>query len=245
MQKPKRIMAVSCNHGHHANKAALDAVLKFRDEYDPHTVLHLGDAIDLQAFMASKVGKGDGEAFVSDIAEGIGFIQDLRPTIFFIGNHEDRLFRELRQSKNDFVLWAAGNLLTKIEVALKSIKADMVPYSGTFDPKSWRTYGGTAFGHGYMYGEMCARDHAEMLGQPVAFGHAHKLIRQAGRVVGAPEGICVGCLCDLPAMSYAKMRRQTAAWDHGFVWGEYTDKWCKLYIERINAWGRPQIPKGK
>jgi hypothetical protein len=149
------------------------------------------------------------------------------------------------ESRNEFVVYAANRLIETIEQLARHCKAELVPYAGTFDPNSWRLYGGTAFGHGFMYGEMCARDHAEMLGIPVVFGHAHKLIRQSGRVLGAPEGICAGCVCDIPSMAYAKTRRQTAAWDHGFVWGEYTDKYCKLYIERVNTWQRPKIPAGK
>lgn len=245
MQKPKRILVVGCSHGEHIDTESAQAVLKFQQDYKPHTTLHLGDFIDAGAFMASKVRDGDGSAILPDLTEGMNFLSELRPTIMFCGNHEDRLWNLREDTKNELVRFAAGHVIEKIEYLARQVKAELVPYDGTYDPNSWREYGGTAFGHGFMYGEMCARDHAELVGQPVCHAHAHKLMRQPGRVIGAPGGICCASLASIPAMRYAKNRRQTAAWDNGYVWGEYTDKWCKLYLERIKIWQRPKIPRGK
>jgi predicted phosphodiesterase len=243
--KPKRILVVSCSHGHLINDEAAAAVLKFREEYKPHTVLHLGDAIDAGCFMASNVRTGEGDPIDRDLQRGIEFVENLSPTTLFMGNHEDRLWRLRHESRNEFVTYAADRVIKSIEQLAKACKAEMVPYAGTFDPNSWRTYGGTAFGHGFMYNEQAARDHAEMLGMPVVIGHVHKLLRQPGRAIGAPEGIAVGCLCDIPSMAYAKTKRQTSAWDHGYAWGEYGENWCRLYLERISKWKRPNIPAGK
>jgi hypothetical protein len=245
MQKPKKFLAVSCSHGHHINRDAAEKVLKFRDEYKPHKVLHLGDAIDADCFRAGAMRDGGGGDIIADLRYGLEFVERLAPTTLFLGNHEDRLYRLLNESKNELVLYAASDVCNKIEVLVKDLKAELVPYSGVGSTECWRLLGGTAFGHGVMYNEQAARDHAEMLGRPVVFGHVHKILRQAGRCPGAPEGVSVGCLADIPAMAYAKSRRATASWDLGFAFGEYTDTWCKVYTERIDQWQPAKIKQAK
>jgi len=244
-EKPKRILAVACSHGHLIDEDSAKAVLKFKRDFNPHRTIHLGDFIDVSAFMGGHIASGEGADVSGDMESGIDFVRQLEPDIIFNGNHEDRLWKLRESSNRELVVYAASRAIDAIEYMARDLKAELVPYAGTFDPNSWRTYGGTAFGHGFMFGEMCARDHAEMLGRPVVFGHAHKIIRQPARTLGAPEGICAGCLCSVPAMAYAKTRRQTAAWDNGWVFGEYTDKWCKLYVERRRAWQPAEIPHGK
>jgi len=241
MQKPKRFLAVSCSHGHLINKDAAEAVLKFKDEYKPSHIMHLGDFVDCEVFRAGAIRDGSGGDIVSDLRYGLEFVERLAPNTLFLGNHENRLYRLLSESKNELVLYAAGDVVHKIELMAKQLKAEIVPYSGTGSTDCWRLLGNTAFGHGIMYNEQAARDHAEMLGRPVVFGHVHKILRQPGRCPGAPEGVSVGCLADIPAMGYAGTRRQTASWDLGYCFGEYTDTWCKVYTERITQWQPAKI----
>lgn len=238
----KRILAVGCSHGHHMNHEAAKAVLKFKLDYKPHMTIHLGDFLDLSAFMGKKVGTGEGEDPIHDMRAGFEFLEELEPDILFMGNHEDRLWNLLDHNR-ELVRYAARDVIGKIEGLAKRMKAETVPYGGVHDANSWRNIGGVAYGHGYLYNEQCARDHAEMLGMPCVFAHVHKLLRQAGRAHGAPEGISAGCLASIPAMTYAKNRRATAAWDNGFVFGEYSDKGSKLYLERTHSWQRPEIPQ--
>ena len=245
MQKPKKFMAVSCSHGHLINKDASEKVLKFRDEYKPDHVMHLGDFIDADCFRAGAMRNGEGSDIVADLLYGLEFVEKLAPKTLFLGNHEHRLYKLLSESKNELVLYAAGDVVNKIELMAKNLKAKLVPYSGTGSVECWRLLGNTAFGHGIMYNEQAARDHAEMLGRPVVFGHTHKILRQPGRCPGAPEGVSVGCLADIPAMAYAGTRRQTASWDLGFAFGEYTDDWCKVYTERISQWQPKEIKRAQ
>lgn len=240
-QKPKRWLAVSCSHGHLMSKSAAEHVLKFANEYRPHKTFHLGDFIDLDCFRSGAIRSGEGRDLVNDLIDGFNFVEQLKPSTIFYGNHEDRLFRILSESKSELIRFAAADVASRIQQMASRLRAEVVPYSGTGSTECWRLLGGTAFGHGIMYNEQAARDHAEMLGRPVVFGHVHKILRQAGRCPGAPEGVSIGCLANIPAMSYAKSRRATAAWDLGFAYGEYTDKWCKVFTERISEWQPSEI----
>lgn len=239
----KKILVVSCSHGNHIDKEAAKAVLKFKKDYKPHVTVHLGDFIDLSAFMMSNLRNGEGEGIEPDISEGIDFLTELEPTKIFLGNHEDRVFA-LRQHNNELVSWAAGQVVEDIEYMARSLKAELVPYSGTFDPGSWRRYGNTAFGHGFLFSENACRDHAEMIGMPVVHGHIHRIAHQPGRSLGAPMGISVGCLASIPAMHYAKTRRATASWATGYGWGEFDATKCIIHTTRIKQWEQPSIPLG-
>jgi hypothetical protein len=241
----KKWLAVSCSHGHLINREAAEYVLKFKDELKPHKVFHLGDFIDAGCFRAGALRNGEGGDIIADLRYGLEFVERLAPTTLFMGNHEDRLFNLVDESNNELVKFAAGEVINRIENLARNCKAEIVPYSGTGSVDCWRLLGGTAFGHGIMYNEQAARDHAEMLGRPVVFGHVHKILTQAARSPNAPQGTAVGCLADIPAMGYAKSRRATASWDLGFAWGEYGDNWCKVYTERISQWSPAKIKEAK
>lgn len=234
--KPKKWMAVSCSHGHLINRAAAEAVLKFKSEYNPQTTIHLGDFIDADAFRAGALRSGEGSDIIGDLIYGFDFMERYHPTTIFAGNHEDRLYRLLSESKSELVRYAAGDVVNKINQLIKSLGADYVPYAGMGNPEGYRELGGTLFCHGYSFGMMAPRDHVESSGRPIVMGHIHKLTSQPGRLPGAPTGYSVGCLCDIPAMTYAKSRRETATWDHGFAYGEYTDTWCSVNLQRIDKW---------
>jgi len=75
MQKPKKFMAVSCSHGHLINKDAAERVLKFRDEYKPDHVMHLGDFIDADCFRAGAMRNGEGSDIVADLLYGLEFVE--------------------------------------------------------------------------------------------------------------------------------------------------------------------------
>jgi hypothetical protein len=243
--RPKKWLAVSCSHGHLINKDAAEAVIKFKHEYKPHTTIHLGDFIDADCFRAGAIRSGEGSDIIGDLVYGLEFLQRLEVTTVFQGNHEDRLYRLQSESKNELVQFAVAEVISKIDKMIYSLKAEYVPYAGMSNPASYRELGGTLFTHGYAFGQMAARDHVESTGKPIVMGHIHKLTMQPGRLPGAPLGFAVGCLCDIPAMAYAKNRRETATWEHGFAYGEYTDTWCTVHLERISKWQPAKYTQAK
>lgn len=222
----KRILALGCSHGVHADPVALDAVLRFRESYKPHVVIHLGDFIDSAAFRAGAKGTGDeSEPIEPDVDEGLNFLAKLRPTHVLCGNHEDRLWR-LAHSHNAIVSYCAGKIVGAITDKCRRLKAQMIEYTGIHQRLE---IGGYLYTHGTVFGEQATRDMAEMYGN-VVHAHTHRAGVAKGRRSDNPTGFGVGTLSSIPAMEYAKARRATMAWSAGFVFGEYAADQSQLYL---------------
>ena len=222
----KRVMALGCSHGVYADPVAVDAVLRFRDEFEPSVVVHLGDAIDVTALRSGARGTADeGKRLEPDVDQGITFLQQLRPTVYLWGNHEDRLWR-LRDHPNAIVSYAAIQIANALNETCRKLKCKVVPYTGIYQGV---VCGGVRFMHGVMYSENAVRDHAESFGACV-FAHTHRAGMAVGRRSDFPIAFCVGTLSKMENMDYAKARRSTLSWSQGFVFGEFNDRRCQLWL---------------
>lgn len=231
MAKSKRWLAVSCNHGEHIDTGAAAELWKFCDEFRPQYRIHLGDIWDTTAWRAGAGGTADEGADVgADWDAGCQFLRRFRPHLVFLGNHDVRPQRYLRHP--NALLRRAAELYTQdIENLIqRDLRAELVQYDIR---TGWRTIGGTAFGHGFMFSENAVRDHVEMLGRPVVMGHLHYVGTQVGRAIGAPAGYCVGCLADINKMDYAKTRRATTRWGNGWAYGEFTADHCEVHLHHV------------
>jgi len=220
-KKYKRFLALGCSHGIYADPLAIEAVLKFRKNFKPHEVIHLGDFCDMSPFMGSS-DNGKGDPIKPDLLGGIEFLKQLEPTHILAGNHEARLWRDL-QSTNELKVFTAEACIEAITTTALKLHATFTPYTGVWQAVK---LGNFTFTHGTVYNENSARDMAEMYGN-VIFAHTHKPSLQNGRRIDHPVGISVGTLTKRGALEYANIRRATLAWGQGFVYGEYTDD--KLY----------------
>ena len=210
-RKWKRLMAVGCSHGIHADSRAVEAVIKFRDDYKPDTCVHLGDFCDTAAFRAGARGTNDeSEPVQPDVDGGLDFLERLRPTLVFCGNHEDRLFR-LANSSNAIMAHCAQTVISDIYKVTVGLKAELVEWNGI---RQGRMIGGYRFMHGVFYNENATRDHAEAFGN-VVHAHTHRAAVAKGRRSDSPTGYCVGTLTRMGALEYAKARRATMAWSGG------------------------------
>jgi predicted phosphodiesterase len=212
----RRFMAVGCSHGIYADPLAVEAVLRFREQYRPHEVIHLGDFTDMSAFMGGANGEGD--KIKPDLMGGIEFLNNLQCTTVLCGNHEARLWRD-RNSNNELRAMAAETSIEAIEAACLKLHANLIPYTGVWQAYKLANY---TFTHGTIYNENSARDMAGVYGN-VIFAHTHKASIQAGRTFTPSLGISVGTLTRRGAMEYANTRISTLAWSQGFVYGEYNE----------------------
>jgi hypothetical protein len=227
----ERVIAVGCSHGTFANKDALRAVLRFRDAWKPKHRIHLGDAFDSTAFRTGAI-KGDSdctESIGSDITHGSKFLREYKPTVFCIGNHENRLVK-LADHYNEIISMAAAATLGQMMDAVDGAK--LIEY--TVHPNGWHKLGGFAWGHGHLYGENYLRDSAETWGNCVV-AHAHRAGMAKGRRSDNPTAFGTGTLADIPSMGYASGRRATLAWSHGVVWGEVCGDKAALHVHEWPA----------
>lgn len=230
IQKWTKFLAVGCSHGTHISQEAREAVLQFQKRYKPEEVIHLGDAIDCTSLRAGAIKdsiSGDHSADLADDFEsGICFLKELSPTIYMMGNHENRLYA-LAQSSSAVISFAAEKGIEEIEKVAKKLHCRVFPYD---IEKGIVVLGGTAFLHGFLHSENAVRDTIESVGRPVVMAHLHRAEIQRGRMLNSPYGICTGTLANIGAMAYARQRRATLRWGHGFVWGEYSPKGCVAWL---------------
>lgn len=228
-------MAVSCSHGADIDARARTSVLKFQADYQPHKTLHLGDAIDLACLRTGARRDPDepdrAESLMDDLLAGLSFLHELRPSIYFHGNHEARAV-QLSRSGNQVVAYAAAAVMQKIQDDLTPYNTEIVPWAG-LQRSCIRYLGSTAFLHGALYNVSAARDTAEAIGGPCVFGHTHRVAVESGRVLADAVGYNIGCLINLSA-DYAAARRQTLAWRHALAFGEFCDTACTVNIKILS-----------
>jgi hypothetical protein len=239
----RRLLAVGCSHGHLVSPQAREGVLRFRQDWRPDTVIHLGDFLDLTCFRSGAVGGSDeGANPMPDMSSGIAFLKELRPSMIFCGNHEDRLWK-LRDHPKAIVAALAGMLVDEIETVAKQLRAELVPY----DYRAWRQVADCRFMHGTIFSESCVRDTAEAFAPPggaVVFAHSHRCGMARGRRGDNPIGFNTGTLANIERLDYAKTRRQTLAWSGGFVWGIYNHKRTVLWLHdngQEKSWRLPPV----
>jgi predicted phosphodiesterase len=231
----RKWVAATCSHGADIDPKAREAFLAFLDRYKPDQRIHLGDAIDLACLRAGARRDPDdpdrAESLMDDLLAGLSFLHEMRPTMYFHGNHEQRAVT-LAHSANQVVAYAAGAVMAKIHDGLAKYKTEIVPYRG-MARGSVRYLGGTAFLHGALFNVSAARDTAETIGAHCVFGHTHRVAMEPARVHADAIGYNIGCLARLD-MEYAAGRRQTLAWRHGFAYGEYSDTACTVNLVTLS-----------
>lgn len=222
VQKRKRFIICSCSHAELIDPTAESALLKFREEYKPEIVAHLGDAVDTQAWRAGAKGSADETHSVSDdIETGLNFLARLRPTLFFNGNHEFRLWKAL-QSPNAIVSHAASITIKRFRDCIEDIGCR---YVESYDwQTSWaRLNDNTIMGHGIAFSQNAVRDHALKMGENCFIGHLHIQDTASALMHGGPWASCVGYLGQWDKFHYADLWPSKMRWQTGWVFGEASD----------------------
>lgn len=227
----KRVLAIGCSHGHFIDTKAAENVLRFRwGAFKPDVVVHLGDAVDLASLRSG--ARHDPEdtdntfSLEDDIGDGLAFLKELQPTHFCYGNHEDRLN------------WMANHWHARHHTLGRALKRQLHEGLGkaqimeNWDQSAWFKFGDTLFGHGIFFGRSFLQQSADSFGKCVV-AHAHHPGSAQGQRIDHPTALSVGCLRTIKSATYAKDRRATLAWGHGFVWGEFCDTTAQLWLHSV------------
>jgi len=223
VKKRKKYIAVSCSHGEMINRKAEKELFKFCQDYKPDMTIHPGGFLGTGAFRAGCNHTAEA-GIAPDIETGLQFLKDFHSYgrsrhVTFCGNHEDRLYK-LAHDRREVVAFASQNIINSIEVTCAILDSPLYQYTIA---EMWQLLGDTFFGHGNMFNMQAARDHAEMLGRSVVFGHTHTIATGTARTASNATGHNIGWLGDVNMAGYAKTRRQTMSWRNGWAFGEYTD----------------------
>ena len=236
-----KYIASGCSHGHLEDRTAVDAVLGFVDRWKPSVRIHLGDFVDNSAFRSGAPGtKDEAASLTEDMEAGVRLLLDYRATHILNGNHEDRLWNNMFHP-SAIRARAAQALVEDIRNAVKKLRAKHIEAYDITDSRAMFRFGDTTFLHGYMFNENGVRDHAEHFGRCV-IAHLHTPGEANGRRSDHATATCVGTLADVRKLNYAKNRRSTARWGAGFVWGEFNDRECVVWLAKRNQHGEWRLP---
>ena len=224
----KRALIVGCSHGHLIDKKARDAVLKFKDEYKPDFVAHLGDAFDTTALRSGAPGtKDEAEPIAPDISSGLEFLSALQPHVYLLGNHEARLWR-LAEHYNAVVAELSQRIIDDIESRCAKLGIKMVPYN----IKQAYPLADYVLMHGVNYSQNATYWHCLHYGN-VVHAHTHRPAYECADRIDSAKGFCVGTLMNIAKAEYAQQRPSTLRWGHALVFGEYDNKHAHLGLKLL------------
>lgn len=244
--KPLRGVVVGCTHAQLMLPSAWDALYDVFDRWKPEVLIHLGDFLDTTALRSGAEGtKDEGADIKLDLEAGFGFLQWFfnRPAkrrILCQGNHDDPRWEKWLGHPNAAKRFLAETLASRAAEAYRKARIhEVAPYD---IKRGWVKFAGATWGHGYMHGEHAVRDHAEMVGGTVYMAHLHTIQERHGRSVEPSVCRCIGWLGDADKAGYARLRRNTLAWENGFLLTEHTQEETHSWQIRMDANGKFRLP---
>ena len=143
-----------------AEPEAVEKLLKFCDIWKPEVRVFGGDLFDF--FRNIRRGAGAGEkadSMQADVEAGLMFLNNFKPNVFLLGNHDKRLWDVARYHENGIVSDYAKEGVKDIQAKCRKLKCKVIDYkadSGYFDLGKVRML------HGYCAGIMATKKHAEI-----------------------------------------------------------------------------------
>ena len=242
----KKILICADNHGNHAEPRAVEALLAFKKDYKPDTLVHLGDAIDLACLRRGASNEDMGVSLKQDFDEGCQFLRDYfsgsaKDKIFLFGNHDQRLL----DAMGSHAAMIADHATTLYEEFVSCLnrcgvnKTDVFYDSrlGVVDFYPFR------FIHGYSTAENAAKAHAMAYGgkcPAVIFGHTHYRDYWRASTLDRQEAWGCSCLCGIDP-DYARKNIRKLRHSIGFIYGWYDDKsgaYQLNHVEGIDKGGK-------
>ena len=215
-----RILIINDLHRPFHDRATLQAIEKFWDDYKPHYEVYNGDIADLYSISQFDKNPSRRFSFKQECADTRGWLfsrAEANPgakRIYIDGNHEDRMRRWL---------WKHGPELSSLDelevgnlLGIDEIAAVHLPYPGVFDFLGFRIEHGYKTTMSKAYPVDVARWMAVATASSGLCAHVHRL----GKYLwsdsrGSHSYIVNGCVCKL-SLEYAA----DPNWQHGFTYGE-------------------------
>lgn len=218
-KRPRRFVLVGDTHGDMIDRDAEAEFFRWLDEFKPDIRIHMGDAFDFRALRRGASDEEAAEGLRDDIDAGKEFLSRLKPDVWLMGNHDDRITRMANHSLKQMQREYAGMLWDEIRAALPR-KTKVIPYN--VETGLCRVADMVCI-HGYQCNLTTARWIAMHYGgggvRRVVQGHVHAFQQHTARVRGGTVGHAIGGLCRR-VMDYNKMRPATLAHENGWAYGE-------------------------
>lgn len=209
-------------HGIEQDRVAVKTFKSAADALGPSFRIFGGD---LWNFAALRRGADEDEKSIrlaEDYQAGLEFLEWYKPSVFLLGNHDQRLWDAVKRErvrKSGWLAELAGLYISEFTAFAKKLKIKVLPYDKTKGVFRWN---GVAFAHGYGHGDMLTTKMADSYGN-VVFGHGHKIIRETVMKGKHPvTGYQIGCLAK-KNMDYVRADLHALRQQHGFAYGSATE----------------------
>lgn len=213
MAKPKRWIAAFDSHGDQADPATMRAFWQFLSIWKPDIRVAGGDHFNFDRYMGRATESERYKSGQHDFDCGINFLKKYGPTHLVWGNHDARLWKQLKDP-NENRRDEAEKLIEKIKEALApTCRVEM-----EYRVERWLEIGDLRIFHGVGAGVGKVREMANIY-EKVLIGHLHRF-----EIVNVPgvkrrEGYACGCLAGLwPDYSSTHVSRM--AHENGWAYGE-------------------------
>lgn len=239
----KKFVFASDLHGDHQDHASVEALFKFCEDYKPDIRIFGGDLFD---FRNIRRGAGPAEkqdSMSADVEAGMDFLNDFKPNVFLLGNHDKRLWDTAEYSELGMIQDAARMGVKDIERKCRAMKCKMLPYISN---KGIYELGKIRFIHGYHAGIYATKKHAEIYskeGGIVLHGHTHAIQYHSVPKLNGGAAMGVGCLAQLN-MSYNVQQTGRMMHAHGFAYGYVDKEHWEVWQARERSDGRWALASG-
>lgn len=209
-----RFVAVGDNHGKLVHKSDAKTFFDFCATFQPQLKVHLGDNWDFANLRRGADPREEGDDMGPDLEAGFDFLDQFRPNVLCLGNHDHRLWRAAEDSRG-LVRQFASSVISEIESKTAKMKCRVLPYHSR---RGIYAAGHLNFLHGYHAGASAIAQHAKVY-RSCVFGHLHGNGTVSERGLDNPRAHCVGGLGNHELMEYAAQRTATLAWGPGWAYG--------------------------
>ncbi len=214
----KRWVAGYDPHGINQDAGTNAAFFQFLKRWKPEHRIAGGDIWDFKQLRKKADAYEKRDSMARDVAMGQQWLEELRPTVFLRGNHDERLW-DLAEQSEGIVADYAKLGVQRLEKVVTKLRCRMLPYNKR---EGVLKLGSLKFIHGYLSGVTAARRTAMIYGS-VVMGHGHGIQSATIEGIEPRAGFMCGCLCKLE-LDYNRAQAGTLAWEHGWSFGVVNER---------------------
>jgi hypothetical protein len=226
MAKLERWASCADNHGVHADPKSCGVLFEFLKWWRPTVRIHLGDCFDFAALRRGANDEEKRESIRDDMDAGLAFLDQLKPTHFLRGNHDERAW-DLLDTDNGPLRDLGSGFVAEIVETLGDIP--ILPYDKR---KGVLRYGDHSFIHGYHSGVYAAANAAKTYGACL-MGHVHSIDVASVPRFDQAIGRTIGAMCQVD-QRYNRGHAGTLRQMNGFCYGIKTQS-GKLIVYQAQA----------
>lgn len=218
----KRFVYCADSHGDLIHDESRRKLLKFVEDWKPHHRIHGGDLWDFAALRGGASPEDKACGISDDYAAGIKFLDEYKPNILTLGNHDDRIWQHAGNSRDGILKEHCSELVKSSEKEFAKRKIQWIPYVvGKF---LRLPEGGPKFIHGFRSSQVCpAKINHSSWGESIA-GHIHKPSMYAASHCDGGMSMTAGCIGDIERMTYANRFEAKMGWRQGWIYGTISEK---------------------